>query len=126
MSFWDSPITGTIINDFAFMEKRLVPDEVGSQKRIWAQGSIFTANVSKVSTQDQETAEARDSVALYKVTTKPDLILSHPDVIKRLSDGRYFLIKSDGTDMVTPDSSTLDMRIVMATDWHIPAGDEVE
>jgi hypothetical protein len=126
MSFWDSTITSTIANDCAFMEKRLVPDGLGSQKKTWTQGATFTASINKVTTNEQETAEARDGVAVYRVTTAKSLILDYNDVIKRLSDGRYFRITSDGSDMATPDSSTLDMRIVSAEDWHIPAGDEVD
>jgi hypothetical protein len=120
MSFWDSAITGTVLDDFAFMVKTLVPDGVGGQKRTWVQGLTFTANVSKVTTNPMEVAEAQGTKAVYKVTTPKTLILDFHDVIKRISDGKTFRITSDGTDMSTPDSSTLNMRIVNAEEWAIP------
>jgi hypothetical protein len=120
MSFWDSAITGTVLDDFAFMVKTLVPDGVVGQKRTWVQGLTFTANVSKVTTNPMEVAEAQGTKAVYKVTTPKTLILDFHDVIKRISDGKTFRITSDGTDMSTPDSSTLNMRIVNAEEWAIP------
>lgn len=125
MSFWDSTITSTIAEDFAFMIKTIVDDGLGSITKAWVQSTVFTANVSKVTTNEQETAEARDGVAVYRVTTPKSLVLDYHDVIKRLSDGKLFRITSDGTDMATPDVSTLDMRIVTAEEWEIPAGDAI-
>ena len=120
MSFWDSAITGTVLNDFVFMVKSLVPDGVGGQTRVWTEGAVFTANVSKVTSSPMEVAEAQGVKAVYKVTTPKTLILEFHDVIKRKTDGKVFRITSDGDDMATPDSSTLDMRIVNAEEWVIP------
>lgn len=125
MSFWDSTITSTIAEDFAFMIKTIVDDGLGATTKAWVQSTVFTANVSKVTTNEQETAEARDGVAVYRVTTPKSLVLDYHDVIKRLPDGKLFRITSDGTDMATPDVSTLDMRIVTAEEWEIPAGDTI-
>lgn len=121
MSFWDSAITGTIFNDCAFMVKSLVPDGIGGQVKTWTQGAVFTANISKVSTSEQVVAEARDGKAIYKVTTPKNIVLDYHDVLKRLSDGKTFRVTSDGDDMATPDSSTLDMRIVTAEEWDLPS-----
>lgn len=120
MSFWDSTITGTILNDFVFMVKSLGPDGVGGQKKVWTEGATFTANVSKVTTSPMEVAEAQGAKATYRVTTPKTLVLDFHDVIKRKKDGKTFRITSDGDDMATPDSSTLDMRIVNAEEWEIP------
>lgn len=120
MSFWDSTITGTILNDFVFMVKSLGPDGVGGQKKVWTEGATFTANVSKVTTSPMEVAEAQGAKATYRVTTPKTLVLDFHDVIKRKKDGKVFRITSDGDDMATPDSSTLDMRIVNAEEWEIP------
>ena len=125
MSFWESTITSTIFNDCAFMVKTFVPDGMGGQKKAWTQGTTITANISKVSTSEQVVAEARDGKAVYKITTPKSIVLDYHDVLKRLSDGKVFRVTSDGDDMATPDSSTLDMRIVTAEEWQIPAGDEI-
>lgn len=120
MSFWDSEITGTVLDNFVFMVKVLTSDGFGGQKKVWTEGVTFTANVSKVTTAPMEVAEAQGIKATYKVTTPKTLILDYHDVIKRKSDGKVFRITSDGDDMATPDSSTLDMRIVTAEEWTIP------
>ena len=120
MSFWDSAITGTVLNDFVFMVKSLVPDGVGGQRKTWTEGATFTANISKVTTNQMEVAESQGAKAVYKVTTPKTLVLDFHDVIKRKSDGKTFRITSDGDDMATPDTSTLDMRIVNAEEWVIP------
>lgn len=125
MSFWDSAITSTVFNDCAYMVKQIVPDGMGGTTKAWTQGTTFTANISKVGTSEQVVAEARDGKAVYKITTQKSLVLDYHDVIKRLSDGKIFRVTSDGDDMATPDTSTLDMRIVTAEEWQIPAGDTI-
>jgi hypothetical protein len=120
MSFWDSAITGTILNDFVFMVKSLAPDGKGGQVRVWTEGMVFTANASKVTTDPMQVAEAQGAKAVYRITTPKTLVLDFHDVIKRKKDGKVFRITSDGDDMATPDSSTLDMRIVNAEEWVIP------
>ena len=48
----------------------------------------------------------------------------HGDIIKRLSDDKFFWITSDGTDKKTPLSSTLDMRVVTAEEMDsLPDGE---
>lgn len=120
MSFWDSAITGTVLNNFVFMVKSITSDGVGGQKKVWTEGETFTANISKVITSPMMVAEAQGAKATYRVTTPKTLVLDFHDVIKRKSDGKTFRITSDGDDMSTPDSSTLDMRIVTAEEWTIP------
>lgn len=123
MSFWDSAITGTIFEDCAFMVKQSVPDDYGGQQnKVWTQGATITANISKVTSNEQIIAEARDSVAIYKITTSKSVVLDYHDVIKRLSDGKLFRVTSDGDDMATPDVSTLDMRIVTAEEFTLAGG----
>lgn len=123
MSFWDSAITGTVFNDCTYMVKQIVPDGLGGQTKVWTQGATITANISKYNTSEQTVAEARDGKAVYKITTPKSVVLDYHDVLKRLSDGKIFRVTSDGNDMATPDSSTLDMRIVTAEEWEIPVGD---
>ncbi len=45
--------------------------------------------------------------------------LEYHEVFKRLRDGKFFRVTSDGDDKHTPASASLNMRQVTAEEWEL-------
>lgn len=54
----------------------------------------------------------------YTIITHKDVVLKHPMIVRRIKDGKLFLIVSDGEDNNTPKVATLNMRAVQATEME--------
>lgn len=105
---------------FCFVEKTRKPDGEGGFDYIWSEGAEFQANARFDSSMQAKIAQAQGVKSLYTITTRKDLILEHLEVIKRISDGKYFRVTSNGEDNKTPNSATLNMRQVSAEEFEIP------
>ena len=99
-------------------------DGYGGTIPTWGLGTSFMAAfVLNVSVENKR-ADKEDIRNTYTVITSRDITLMHGDIIKRLSDDKFFWITSDGTDKKTPLSSTLDMRVVTAEEMDsLPDGE---
>lgn len=113
------------MEDFTLIEKRRVPDGYGGLKDSW----IYGATIKAVAPVDHSTealqASIQKSTELYKIYTSRAINLQYHDVLRRDSDGKIFRVTSDGDDNRTPRSAGLNLRVVSAAEWEIPAGDEV-
>jgi hypothetical protein len=65
-------------------------------------------------------AEKQGVTAVYTITTGRGINLQYHDVLKRVRDSKIFGVTSDGEDMYTPNSATLDMRQVSAESYELP------
>lgn len=104
---------------FAFMNKARVPDGEGGYSVKWTEGAEFNAAMPLDTSLAARVAEAEGVTNVYTITVSKDIQLEFHDVIKRLSDGAYFRITSDGTDKKTPASATLNMRQASAERWTL-------
>ena len=58
--------------------------------------------------------------SVYTLTTRKSINLQYHDVLRRVRDGKIFRITSDGDDLYTPASASLDMRNVSAEEFVLP------
>lgn len=105
---------------FCFVERHRAPDGEGGFVDVWSEGEEFQANARFDSSMQAKIAQVQGVKSLYTITTKKNIILEHLEVIKRISDGKFFRITSDGDDNKTPDSATINGRQVSAEEWKIP------
>ena len=117
MSLLDETMEKCIICD-----KKSVSDGYGGVIYQYVDGAEFKANISLDTSTPARVAEKQGVRNLYTVVTTRSISLNPSDVFKRLSDGKYFQVTSDGTDKKTPLSATLNMRLVSAEEWKIPDG----
>lgn len=111
---------------FAFMVKDFIPDGEGGFKSLtptWSEGAIIEATADFPQQSGVKIADALRQKITCVVTTPKSITLKQNDVIKRLSDGTYFRINTDGTFRQTPKSATLDMRQSDAEVWQLPANE---
>lgn len=115
MSLLDSAM-----EQFCFIDKIREPDGESGYKTVWKEGAEFTANARFDTSMQARIGEAQGVTALYTVTTRKAITLEYHDVIKRIKDGKIFRITSDGDDVKTPESASLNMRQVTAEEWRLP------
>lgn len=106
---------------FIIMDKRTVPDGYGGVETTWTEGAEIQAAATYNSSVEALTAQAAGATALYTITTSKAVNLQYHDVVKRVRDGKYLRVTSDGDDNFTPASATLDMRQVQAEEYTLPA-----
>ena len=103
----------------AYINAAIVNDERGSQVTTWTQGAEFLAAFEIQNSLDEAVAMAQGVKGIYRVTTPRTVRLEYHQVFKRLSDGMIFRVDSKD-DAKTPDTATIDMRVVRAEEWEIP------
>ena len=104
------------------MDKTTQPSEYGGIITTWVEGAPFEAAIVFDSSINGKIAAVQGVTDLYTVTTKKNIVLQGNDVVKRESDGKTFMVTTDGKDRHTPASATLNMRVVSAKEWVIPVG----
>jgi hypothetical protein len=99
------------------MDKTTVDDGYGGYDVVYVEGAAFDAAIVFNSSIEARRAEAEGVTSLYTVTTPRAIHLEYHDIFKRVRDGKIFRVKSDGDDVFTPKSATLDMRQVTAEEF---------
>ena len=85
----------------------------------WKNGAEFEAAIVSDTSTLAKIAEKQGVTSTYTVTTDKNVVLSFPDVIRRLSDGQTFRITSDGNDKKAPDISTIAISQATAEKWEL-------
>lgn len=96
------------------LDRRTVSDGEGGFDVEWIDGADFDAAITFDTSMQARVGEQQGVTSRYTVTTSRSLILQYNDYFRRIKDGKIFHITSDGDDVASPRSSTLDMRQVTA------------
>ena len=107
------------MESFVLMDRTSVRDGYGSITRTWSEGATFQAAATFDSSMQARIGGVQGVTSLYTITTSKAVTLEFHDIVKRVSDGKYFRCTSDGTDKKTPASASLDMRQVTAEEWKL-------
>ena len=108
-----------LMEPFIMMDRTSAPDGYGGFNRAWQEGAEFPAAATFDSSVQARVAAVNGVTSLYKITTRRSVTLEFHDVVKRKSDGKYFRCTSDGADVKTPMSASLDMRQVTAEEYTL-------
>ena len=101
------------------LDKKTIPDGRGGVITTWEDGAQIKAAIALKSSMEVTIAQALSSSNQYFIITPKRVVLRLHDVIRRDSDGKIFRVKSDGDDMKTPESASLDARRVEAEEWSL-------
>lgn len=96
-----------------------VADGLGGYDDAWTDGEQFDCALTLDASNETIEAEKEDAQNTYTATTRRNKTLMFHDVFKRLSDGKTFIVLSDGTDKKTPSCAMLDMRQVTVKEWEL-------
>lgn len=106
---------------FVFVTKTFVPDGEGGMISAWTDGKDeFMATADFSTSSLSKIADKLTEKVNCTITTRKAVTLEPMDVIKRVSDGQYFRITSDGKNKKTPNAASLDMRQSTAELWSLP------
>lgn len=101
------------------LDKITTKDGYGGFNVEWVPGAEFKAAVVLDNSINAQIAMSDGVTGVYTVTTNKMINLQFHDVFKRISDGKTFRVKTDGDDKKTPNSATLNMRVVRAEEWSV-------
>lgn len=105
--------------DLALVELKRNEDGEGGFTENWTEGAHFCGAITFNNSLDAQIAQADGVTSVYTLTTRKSVKLGYHDVFKRIRDGRYFRVTSDGSDKQTPEGALLNMRQVSAEEWRL-------
>lgn len=108
-----------MMEDCVMVDRRTVPDGLGSFSYEWVDGAQFRAAVIKNNTLEAKVAEKQGVTELYTVTVDKGIVLQYHDVFRRLSDGLTFRVTSNVRDSETPSVATFQIGQVSAERWEL-------
>ena len=107
------------MQEVTMLEKRRVTDGEGGFVTEYIEGEIFNVAITYNNSIESVIAEKQGVSSTYLVTTSKNIVLEYHDIFKRKKDGKIFRVTSDGDDLFTPESSTLNMRQVTAEEYQL-------
>ena len=105
------------------LDKTSASDGRGGMVSRWVDGATISAAITVDGSSQMRIAEAQGTKAVYTIVTSRAINLQFHDVLRRESDKKIFRVTSDGDDEKTPPTAGLDMRVVSAEEWALPADD---
>lgn len=104
---------------FVIMNKISMPDGYGGRIVVWTEGAEIQGALAFNSSMETQIAMAQGVTSVYTLVTSKAIRLDYHEVVKRKSDGKILRITSDGDDLETPASASLDMRNVTCEEWKL-------
>ncbi len=100
------------------LDKTTQKDGYGGITTVYVDGEEFYAATVFNSSSNENAASVQETTDLYTITTRKNVVLQYHDVFKRVRDGKVFRVTTNGGDKATPDSASLDMRVVSAEEYE--------
>jgi len=101
------------------IDRRTVPDGLGSFTWQWVDGASFKAAIVKDNTLAARVAEKQGVTELYTVSVQKGVVLQFHDVFRRDEDGLVFRVTSNTTDSETPPVASFQIGQVSAERWEL-------
>ena len=114
----------SMTSECTLLDEITVTDGRGGYVRRWVDGATIMAAITIDGSTEMKIAQAQGVKAIYTITTTKAVNLQYHDVLRRESDNKIFRVTSDGDDSKTPPTAGLDMRVVTAEEWALPADSE--
>lgn len=102
------------MEECVLLDKSTVSDGYGGYDVIWTDGATFDAAIRFDMSMEARIGDKQGVTSRYTVTTSKALTLQYNDYFRRVRDSKLFHVTSDGDDVFTPNSATIDMRQVTA------------
>lgn len=118
MSLLDEYIQDT--GKCVFLDRTTTPDGRGGIIYDYIEGAEFDAAIYLENSLNEQIAEKQGVTGIYQVTVRRNVRLEFHTLFRRLSDGKTFRVTSKD-ESKTPASSSLDMRVVRAEEYELPA-----
>lgn len=90
------------------------PDGEGGLVNDYVEGGMLEAAIVLDTSTEARSAQQQGLTSVYTVITRRKDAPDYRTILKRLSDGAFFRITSDGKEKKTPMSAGLDMAVATA------------
>lgn len=100
-----------------YINRTKVSDGYGGYMDVFVEGVQFKAAITFDTSIQARVGEKQGVTSRYTVTTAKNMTLLYHDLFKRVRDGKFFRVTSDGDDKFTPASASLNMRQVTAEEY---------
>lgn len=107
------------LEPFVIMNKIFVPDGYGGRTVTWTEGAEIQGALVFNSSIEAMLAMKQGVTSVYTLVTNRNIELEYHEVLKRVSDGKVIRVTSDGDDLKTPPSASIDMRNVTCEEWKL-------
>lgn len=105
--------------DFTIIAETETPDGYGGSNTTYTEIGQIQGALSVNNTPEVLIAQSQGVSAIYTLTTKKDINLKYHTILKRNKNNQILLVTSDGSDVHTPKSASLNIRQVTCTDYKI-------
>lgn len=114
----------SLLDEFAdtyvIMNQEDADDDYGSYGATYTESNItFKASLGFSESHIQSQVQSLGLKENYKLLLPKDINLSMHQVIKRMSDNKYFRVTSNSSNVFTPNSSDLNLRFVTVEGWSL-------
>lgn len=109
-------------DEYTVLNQTNSDDGYGSYKVEYTEGETFRGSIAFNESHVPSSIESLDLKSTYKLLFPKEVTLSFHQVIKR-ADGKIFRVTSDGSNVFTPNSSQLNLRLVELEDWSLEDDD---
>ena len=107
-------------SDCVALTRAIDKDGYGGYTSAWTDGVTFSASFEYSASPEMIIAEKQGVARTYKMYVDKRLTLEYHDAFRRVSDGQTFRVTNPGTDRHTPETSTLDKRLIEVEKWVLP------
>jgi hypothetical protein len=113
------------LQECVMMNRAVIDNPYGGTTETYTEGAHFKASVYLSNSLEMQRAEQEGVKGLYQITTDKSIRLRYNDVFKRLADpvngdDEVILRITSKDDNSTPNSSTLNQRVVNAEEFILP------
>lgn len=108
-----------IYEKLIMIDKKTVSDGMGGFEEVFTEGAEFMGGIVFDNSTEARVAEKNGMLAIYTITVDSNVPIKYNDVIKRVSDGRYYKITSDPNDLVAPNISSLNIKQANLQVWTL-------
>lgn len=102
------------------LNKVRTDDPYGGYTTEWVEGVKFTAAWEYQSAPEITVAEQQGASRIYNIYVDKSLDLDFHEVFRRLDNRQTYRVTNPGTDRKTPNSSTLNKRLIEVEKWELP------
>lgn len=107
-------------SDCVALTRAMVKDGYGGYTFVWTEGITFPASFEYSASPEMIIAEKQGVSRTYKMYVDKRLTLEYHDAFRRVSDGQTFRVTNTGEGRYTPETSTLDKRLIEVEKWVLP------
>lgn len=108
------------MEDVTILEKVRTPDGEGGFETKYVYGPTIKAAITFNNSINARVAQVQGVKDVFTITTHKNAPLDFHDIVKRLSDGKFFRVTSNGNDRVSPAVASFQYSRVSAEEWEVP------